>query len=116
MTIASAAGDETTSDPFFAAKTPVNSPVVGAKVTVTEIYEGANYKLDKEFDAEQTVTLAANEIAQVEFKNTYDDTYHGGGSVKNEFTKTTTDKGNGVYDPTAKIKDKDQLEADKAAK
>lgn len=90
---------------------------VGAEVTVTEIYEGAVYELDTTTTAkEQKITLAADTLAnKVEFDNDYNNRYHGGGSVKNEFTKTTTDKGNGVYDPTAKIKDEDQLESEKDA-
>lgn len=90
---------------------------VGAEVTVTEIYEGAVYELDTTTTAkEQKITLAADTLAnKVEFDNDYNNRYHGGGSVKNEFTKTTTDKGNGVYDPTAKIKDEDQLEPEKDA-
>ena len=94
---------------------PIKGLPVGAEVTVTEVYKGANYALKKGIEESQKVTLEADEIARTTFENTYDNTFHGGGSVVNEFTKKTSDAGNGYYDPTAKIKDEDQLEADKAA-
>lgn len=56
---------------------------VGAKVTVTEVYSGAGYKLIN--DQVQTVVIEPDETAQVEFINDYD----GGGSggvVINHFT------------------------------
>lgn len=59
----------------------------GAEVTVTEAYSGANYKVTSE--REQTATIEANKVASVSFSNTYNDTYHGGGSVRNEYTATT---------------------------
>ncbi len=56
---------------------------VDAYVEVTEVYSGANYRLTT--DETKTITVAADEIKQAVFDNTYDDKYHGGGSVVNLF-------------------------------
>lgn len=60
---------------------------VGAEVTVTEVYSGANYKAQA---ASGTATIVAADkmenMATVSFTNTYNDTYRGGGSIDNHFT------------------------------
>ncbi len=61
-----------------------NKIPVGAKVTVTEIYSGASYKITSA--DEQKVTIEADKIASVEFSNDHDTTNHGGGGVNNHFT------------------------------
>ena len=57
---------------------------VGAEVTVKEVYSGATYVLIT--DPEQTVTIKADEIAQVSFENDYDETHNNGGAITNKFT------------------------------
>lgn len=55
----------------------------GTTVTVTEIYSGASYRL--ETAQEQTVTISAEDVAGVEFTNTYDDELTPGYGVTNHF-------------------------------
>lgn len=55
----------------------------GTNVTVTEIYSGASYRLETE--PEKTVTVAADEISNVTFRNTYDDELTPGYGVTNHF-------------------------------
>lgn len=59
----------------------------GLKLTVEEVYRGGNYKLTT--DDKQQVTVSADKINGVEFTNTYDDTYKGGGSITNKFENDT---------------------------
>jgi len=57
---------------------------VGAVVTVTEQYSGASYRLVTE--AEQTVTVTAEEIAAVSFTNDYTPSSSVGHGISNHFT------------------------------
>lgn len=57
---------------------------VGASVTVREVYSGAVYE-QTSVDPDP-VTIAADEIVQVEFSNEYNEEHKGGGSVNNHFT------------------------------
>ena len=56
---------------------------VGARVKVTEVYSGAVYT--PVTAPEQTTVIEANQVVQTAFTNDYNDTYHGGGSVRNQF-------------------------------
>ena len=55
----------------------------GAKVTVTEVYSGAGYRLVSE--PQQTAEISADEIVTVEFDNTYDHGLNPGYGVTNHF-------------------------------
>ena len=55
----------------------------GAKVTVTEVYSGAGYRLVSE--PQQTAEISAEEIVKVEFENTYDHGLNPGYGVTNHF-------------------------------
>ena len=54
-----------------------------AKVTVTEVYSGAGYRLVSE--PQQTAEISADEIVTVEFDNTYDHGLNPGYGVTNHF-------------------------------
>lgn len=73
---------------------------VGSKITVTEVYRGANYELDpgsivitvngEPVTEDNAFVVSADEedeenILTFRFKNYYDDTYREGGSVTNQF-------------------------------
>ena len=58
---------------------------VDSYVVVKEEYSGRNYSAKVEEDSE---TIVANETAQVEFENFYDDREGGGGAVTNKFTNS----------------------------
>lgn len=55
----------------------------GITVTVTEVYSGASYRLETE--PEQTTTILAEQVMEVEFSNTYDDELIPGYGVTNHF-------------------------------
>lgn len=61
-----------------------NKIPVGAQVKVTEVYSGASYKITSA--KEQSVTIEAEKVVQVEFTNDHEPTNHGGGGVNNHFT------------------------------
>ena len=69
---------------------------IGAEVTVTEVYSGANYKATSA--ASQTVTIAAKEVAVASFTNDYTNTNRGGGSITNQFTYMEDANGNSKID------------------
>lgn len=56
----------------------------GMRVTVTEVYSGASYRL--ETAPEQTTSIVADERMSVEFHNVYDDKLIPGNGVTNHFT------------------------------
>ncbi len=58
---------------------------VGAVVTVTETYSGHSY--DFTSGDSKTAVIEANKQVEVAFTNTYDETFHGGGSIVNKFEK-----------------------------
>lgn len=60
----------------------INDLPVGTYVKVEEVYSGKKYTID---DDEFTV-IKANQTAEVEFDNEYDDKPGGGGSVTNKFS------------------------------
>ncbi|WP_172135789.1 DUF5979 domain-containing protein [Adlercreutzia sp. ZJ473] len=60
-----------------------NKIPVGATVTVREVYSGASYQVAGA--SEGTAVIAADEVAQVSFANTNDNTKVHGGSVTNSF-------------------------------
>lgn len=59
----------------------------GLKLTVEETYSGGNYAVTT--DKSRQVTVEAAQVVRAEFKNTYDDTYKGGGSIANKFSNDT---------------------------
>lgn len=64
----------------------------GATVTVTEVYDGASFDIDKEANRTKTVALGNDDVYRVSFTNSYNNTSNGGGIVVNTFTKN-----NGSY-------------------
>ncbi|MBO6164297.1 MAG: hypothetical protein J6N77_04520, partial [Lachnospiraceae bacterium] len=55
---------------------------------------------------EEAATIEANKVAAVSFSNTYNDTYHGGGSVTNKYTATA---GEGESSDKISYKDPEQI-------
>ena len=75
----------------------------GAKVTVTEVYTGASYKLTSEASKE-TVIIADGEPgapATVDFSNTYDGYLNGGNGIVNSFIYSQDAEGNAVWSHSA---------------
>ena len=66
----------------------------GSTVTVTEIYSGAGYTLTADSQGPQSVTIIADESAEVTFTNEHDGTITGGIGVDNHYTLDE----NGQYD------------------
>lgn len=56
---------------------------VGAQVTVTEVYSGSSYQVTT--DAEQTVTIAAEDVVDTAFTNEYTRQLNPSSSVENQF-------------------------------
>ena len=69
-----------------------NKIPAGARVTVTEIYEGGTYELESA--KEQTVQIAAEDFVRAEFINDYTEERKGGHGIINQFDYT----GSGKYD------------------
>lgn len=76
---------------------------VGAKVTVTEVYSGACYKLTSSEKLEVTISADLKDPATVSFENDYDERTNGGHGVTNHFTykaeegkDPNTDSGDGT--------------------
>ncbi len=67
-------------------KITIDDLPAGTVITVTEEYEGANYRITSSKTADP-VRIKAKDVVKTEFSNTYDDTYKGGGSIENVFTK-----------------------------
>lgn len=59
---------------------------IGVDITVTEVYSGASYTVSGE--STKTTKVSAEEMAQVEFTNTYDDKLIPGYGVVNHFEKS----------------------------
>ena len=60
----------------------INNLPVGTKVVVKEIYAGGNYKISGNDTLKVTIE-ADDSAAEVNFTNSYDNTFKGGGSVTN---------------------------------
>lgn len=58
---------------------------VGAEVTVTESYSGANYSAVAGDETEKTTTIYAGQTSEVVFTNDYNESGSGGGAVVNTF-------------------------------
>ncbi len=69
-----------------------NKIPAGATVTVREVYSGASYTVVGPEEA--SAVVSADEVAQVSFKNTADNTKVHGGSVTNSFTYDKDANGN----------------------
>ena len=70
-------------------KVSINDLPAGTIVTVKEAYSGSSFERIVPSDSDTIIAdpIKAKDVVKVEFNNTYDGTYKGGGSAENVFTK-----------------------------
>ena len=71
---------------------------IGSFVKIYEIYTGANYTASIESNKSLNVVVREDEVAEVDFTNTYNEKTSGGGGITNHFEYDVTDgSGNWIW-------------------